>query len=215
LYCCQDCQKKAWQSHKGPCKETEAADNKEITDDAAAEAAAAAAETTAKKLANDIQTLCAAGCGEEALERCSLCAGVKYCGRKCQKKHWPEHKEACKIATSLLAETSATIEVVDKTMEACKKARHYCLIAKLAENGNAGMQCFLSMNKHVEIKWFRRAADAGKIVAMFFCNSGAVVDINTRGTQVAVSFSWRWEFSPAIRALHEISLKSNVMLVGI
>ena len=60
------------------------------------ESDAAKAKAVAEaKLAHDIQTLCNAGCGKIALERCSLCAGAKYCGRKCQKKAWPDHKEQC------------------------------------------------------------------------------------------------------------------------
>ena len=63
-------------STKESCKETEAMNKKKVEDE------------LAMKLAHDIHALCAAGCGEVALERCSLCAGAKYCGRKCQRKHW-------------------------------------------------------------------------------------------------------------------------------
>ena len=85
-----------------------------------AESDAAEAEK-AKEEADDSQTLCAAGCGEVALERCSLCAGAKYCGRKCQKKHWPEHKGPCKKATEMLASIGDSIEIVDKKIEKCKR----------------------------------------------------------------------------------------------
>ena len=27
--------------------------------------------------------------------RCSRCRSERYCGRECQVKHWPGHKEAC------------------------------------------------------------------------------------------------------------------------
>ena len=70
-----------WQQHKGLCKEKAARAKAKAESDAAE-----AAEAKAKEEADDIQTLCSAGCGEVALERCSLCAGAKYCGRKCQKK---------------------------------------------------------------------------------------------------------------------------------
>ena len=56
-----------WQQHKGPCKEKAAARVKAQSD-------AAEAEAKAKEEADDIQTLWSAGCGEVALERCSLCA---------------------------------------------------------------------------------------------------------------------------------------------
>ena len=90
------------------------------SDEAVAAVAAAAAAAAAKKEADDIQTLCSAGCGEVALERCSLCAGAKYCGRKCQKKHWPEHKEPCKEAVRLRNLIGDTIEIVDKKIEGYK-----------------------------------------------------------------------------------------------
>jgi len=38
--------------------------------------------------------LCAI-CGNNALHRCKNCSGVGYCGRACQRKHWPEHKKEC------------------------------------------------------------------------------------------------------------------------
>ena len=44
---------------------------------------------------------CCAGCGVKEdddikLKDCTACRIAKYCGVKCQKKHWPKHKEECK-----------------------------------------------------------------------------------------------------------------------
>ncbi|XP_029946975.1 zinc finger MYND domain-containing protein 10 [Salarias fasciatus] len=36
-------------------------------------------------------------CGKESTKRCSRCQSEFYCGRECQVKHWPKHKEACKL----------------------------------------------------------------------------------------------------------------------
>ena len=110
LYCAKECQSKMWQQHKGPCKEMATAREK-------AKAEADEAAEKAEEEADDIQTLCSAGCGEVALERCSLCAGAKYCGRKCQKKHWPEHKGTCKEGVKLRHLIGDTIEIVDKKIE--------------------------------------------------------------------------------------------------
>ncbi len=128
LYCTKECQAKMWQQHKGPCKEMAARAKAEF--DAAVKVEVEADE------ADDIQTLCSAGCGEVALERCSLCAGAKYCGRKCQKKHWPEHKGPCKLAVKTRNEIGATIEIVDKKIAGYKRD---------AEAGDAGAQCNLGL----------------------------------------------------------------------
>uniref|UniRef100_A0A7J7TPK5 [histone H3]-lysine(4) N-trimethyltransferase n=1 Tax=Pipistrellus kuhlii TaxID=59472 RepID=A0A7J7TPK5_PIPKU len=38
--------------------------------------------------------------GKEKLMRCSQCRVAKYCGAKCQKKAWPDHKRECKCLKS-------------------------------------------------------------------------------------------------------------------
>ena len=43
---------------------------------------------------------CCAGCGKgEELKRCTRCMEIVYCGKECQRKHWKEHKKACKPVT--------------------------------------------------------------------------------------------------------------------
>ena len=39
---------------------------------------------------------CAAACGARGSKTCGACRQVRYCGAACQKKHWPDHKAACK-----------------------------------------------------------------------------------------------------------------------
>ncbi len=148
-----------WRQHKGPCKEMAAAKEKAALDDAVAKT---------EEDADDIQTLCSAGCGEVALERCSLCAGAKYCGRKCQKKHWPEHKGPCKLAVVDRNLIGNTIEIVDKKIEGYKRA---------AETGNASAQynlgvCYfygtgVTVDLREAVKWYTRAAEAGIVYAQF------------------------------------------------
>ncbi|KAI8472636.1 MAG: hypothetical protein J3K34DRAFT_413741, partial [Monoraphidium minutum] len=53
----------------------------------AAAAAGAAAEGAAKPL-----------------RACKGCYSVAYCGTACQKRHWPEHRGACKQAAAAAAE---------------------------------------------------------------------------------------------------------------
>ena len=51
--------------------------------------------------------VCCAECGSEAgggvsLKTCKSCMHVKYCNAECQKKHWPKHKQDCKIRAAEL-----------------------------------------------------------------------------------------------------------------
>ena len=45
-------------------------------------------------------TCAAQGCELSGLRRCSRCFIVKYCGKACQRAHWPEHKPECVASTT-------------------------------------------------------------------------------------------------------------------
>jgi hypothetical protein len=36
-----------------------------------------------------------AGCRHEKLQLCGACMAVRYCGQRCQRLHWPEHRGEC------------------------------------------------------------------------------------------------------------------------
>jgi ubiquitin C-terminal hydrolase len=55
-------------------------------------------QPTSAEPANALLKDCAI-CGKFALNRCSSCKEVGYCGRDCQRKHWPEHKKVCGVAS--------------------------------------------------------------------------------------------------------------------
>ncbi|XP_033226613.1 uncharacterized protein LOC117179078 isoform X2 [Belonocnema kinseyi] len=42
------------------------------------------------------------------VESCNRCKMIFYCGEKHRKKHWPEHKDFCKVILGMLKETGAT-----------------------------------------------------------------------------------------------------------
>lgn len=41
-----------------------------------------------------------AGCGKQAIQRCSQCKNEWYCSRSCQVAHWSQHKETCLVKDS-------------------------------------------------------------------------------------------------------------------
>jgi hypothetical protein len=42
-----------------------------------------------------------------SLQKCSRCSSVRYCGRECQKTHWPAHKKECQRIADLRAREPA------------------------------------------------------------------------------------------------------------
>ena len=45
-------------------------------------------------MSNEICTVC--GISNDKVKKCSACGNVAYCGVKCQRKDWAEHKFSCK-----------------------------------------------------------------------------------------------------------------------
>ena len=42
------------------------------------------------------------------VEICKRCKMISYCGEKHRKKHWPQHKDLCKVILGMLRETGGT-----------------------------------------------------------------------------------------------------------
>ncbi len=64
-------------------------------------AASLFAANTMSEGASDNKISCCAGCGVKEdddikLKTCNACYLVRYCGSKCQRDHWPQHKKECK-----------------------------------------------------------------------------------------------------------------------
>jgi hypothetical protein len=86
-YCGKECQASHWRVHKAACKA----------------ARAAPAPVPPPPRTPFVIDLHCGSCGVElTLEtgsKCGSCARIAYCGKACQKAHWPEHKAACLEAT--------------------------------------------------------------------------------------------------------------------
>ena len=59
--------------------------------------------------ASDMETSCCASCGvaesdDVKLKKCNGCYLVRYCGIKCQRDHWRQHKKECKKRAAELHE---------------------------------------------------------------------------------------------------------------
>jgi hypothetical protein len=54
-------------------------------------------------------------CGESAAKRCSSCQTSWYCGRECQVKHWPKHKEPCKLIAKTMKDANKDIRKAAKS----------------------------------------------------------------------------------------------------
>ncbi|KAF8068588.1 hypothetical protein FPV67DRAFT_1081966 [Lyophyllum atratum] len=48
----------------------------------------------------------------DTLKTCSSCKLVRYCGRDCQRAHWPAHKKFCKVNVDLRKDAKELGEVV-------------------------------------------------------------------------------------------------------
>ena len=83
-YCNKECQIRDWREHKAACK------------------AARAAPPPPPRAPFVIDLHCGSCGAELTLEtgnKCGSCARIAYCGKACQKAHWPDHKAACLEAT--------------------------------------------------------------------------------------------------------------------
>ncbi|XP_008287578.1 zinc finger MYND domain-containing protein 10 [Stegastes partitus] len=50
-------------------------------------------------------------CGKEATKRCSQCQGEWYCHRECQVKHWPKHKQTCRLLATATEKIQKDLQV--------------------------------------------------------------------------------------------------------
>ena len=56
-------------------------------------------DSTTNLRRDEVVTLCAGGCGEDAPSmRCSRCGAAFYCSKGCQGSHWQVHKKTCQEA---------------------------------------------------------------------------------------------------------------------
>ncbi len=74
---------------------------------AAGAAAIAALVQHAGRQDTHVACVCTACGAHGAVQRCAGCSNARYCDRKCQIKHWPNHKAFCKAASDARAAAAA------------------------------------------------------------------------------------------------------------
>lgn len=107
FYCGKKCQRDHWEVHKLACVSTTTTKVKSEPKPEPKEVVKAEAEAKAKTANVKVKTEKApkpaqqeercASCGSPASgNKCGSCKSVSYCGRDCQRAHWPTHKAECK-----------------------------------------------------------------------------------------------------------------------
>jgi hypothetical protein len=69
--------------------------------------AVAALARLARRQTTHVTSVCGACGAHGAVQLCSRCKDARYCDRKCQANHWPQHKAYCKAAAKALAAAAA------------------------------------------------------------------------------------------------------------
>ena len=65
------------------------------------EAASAGQGVAGAGSSHHVCKFCGSKEGTTCFKQCSNCKAVKYCSRKCQQKHWRQHKALCQAISSL------------------------------------------------------------------------------------------------------------------
>ena len=124
---------------------------------------------------------CRAVLPPESLSRCGGCKAVAYCGRTCQERDWPRHKQPCKEEQARLAavarDSAPALSWGGGRLQQEKAIDRWEMepitdVRRAAERGDAAAQCILGsrlmageagarQNHEQAFFWLRKSVDQG------------------------------------------------------
>ena len=119
---------------------------------------------------------------------CSKCRRVQYCGRECQKKDWPVHRQSCRILesnTMLLSVNAGTVN--ESTSDMIGNLNDIFNITCTERRNNAIAELILSMkkprNSYITEKDFFGAAQTSLMLGIIDVKRNFFTDAHTRMKQ--------------------------------
>lgn len=109
FYCSRYCQKSDWISHKQFCKDTEQKNVK-----------FSEARTSESQPKTALLSKCSFCSVQTKPMACGRCKTANYCSKRCQKLHWPKHKQSCKpTANEPIKQVNDHKEVAEDSAAIC------------------------------------------------------------------------------------------------
>lgn len=77
-----------------------------------------------------------AGCGGAGLKSCSRCKLTFYCGRDCQRRHWPSHKPLCKPAPATKGHPREAVTLIEDVVSKAAMPLREAMIGETMQDIN-------------------------------------------------------------------------------